>query len=263
MSYYPSMYEILPDPGTGAASGNVTFTAVPVQTSAEFTIASTNLEHFYNTTQDPNAPPGASSTNVDPTAFANRVSKLSLGFRHVLNLPDIIGVEEMLNLQTLQTVAAQVNSDALAETGVNPGYTAYLQEGNDVSNINVGFLVKSNITVVDVTQYGKEEPITNPATGSVSPLNDRPPLVLRARTSQPGSNNSVAFTVIVVHQRSLDSIDDPTAGPFVRLKRQKQAEYLANLIQSRQAADPNEKSSPSAISTPTSSMTDMWMWSEP
>jgi len=241
MSYYPSMYELLPDPSSGTVFGNVTFTAVPDKTAAEFTIANTNLEHFYNTTQDPNRPQGASSTNVDPTAFANRVAKLSLGIRNVLKLPDVIGVEEVLNLATLQTIAAQINSDALAQTGVNPGYTAYLQEGNDVSNINVGFLVKSNITVVDVTQYGKTETITNPTSGSVSLLNDRPPLVLRARAAQPGSNNSVAFTVILNHLRSLDSIDDPSSGPFVRLKRQLQAEYLANLIQSRQAADPNEK----------------------
>ncbi len=241
MSYFPSMYELLPDVGSGTVSGNVSFTAVPDKTANEFTIASTNLQHFYNTTQDSNGPPGASSTNVDPTAFANRVMKLSLGFRNVLKLPDVIGVEEMLNLATLQTVAAQLNSDAQTQTGVNPGYTAYLQEGNDISNINVGFLVKSNITVVDVTQYGKNDQITNPTTGSVSALNDRPPLVLRARAAQPGSNNSVAFTVIVNHLRSLDSIDDPSTGAFVRLKRQKQSEYLANLIQSRQAADPNEK----------------------
>ena len=57
MSYFPSMYEVLPDPGSGSASGNVTYTAVPQKTSNEFTIASTNLEHFYNTTQDPNGPP--------------------------------------------------------------------------------------------------------------------------------------------------------------------------------------------------------------
>ena len=74
----------------------------------------------------------------------------------------MIGVEEVLNRPTLQTIAAQVNADAQTEFGVDPGYTAYLQEGNDISNINVGFLVKSSITVVDVTQYGKEEPITNP-----------------------------------------------------------------------------------------------------
>jgi predicted extracellular nuclease len=241
LSFYPSMYEILPDPGSGTATGNVTYTAVPDKTADEFTIASTNLEHFYNTYQDPTRPTGASSTNVDPTAFANRVGKLSLGFSAVLKLPDVIGVEEVLDLTTLQAIASRVNSDALAQTHTDPGYTAYLQEGNDISNINVGFLVKSNITVVDVTQYGKDETIVNPTSGSVSKLNDRPPLVLRARAARPGSNNSVAFTVILNHLRSLDNIDDPTSGPFVRLKRQKQAEYLANLIQSRQAADPNER----------------------
>ncbi len=241
LSYFPSMYEILPDPGSGAASGNIGYTAVPDKTSSEFTIASANLQRFYNTTQDPEAPPNATSTNVDPAAFANRLKKLSLAFRAVLKLPDVIGVEEVLNLATLQGIANQVNADAQLQTGVNPGYTAYVQEGNDISNINVGFLVKSNITVVDVTQYGKDEPFTNPTTGSISKLNDRPPLVLRARAMQPGSNASVAFTVIVNHLRSLDNIDDPATGAFVRLKRQKQAEYLAGLIQSRQAADPNEK----------------------
>jgi hypothetical protein len=51
----------------------------------------------------------------------------------------------------------------------------------------------------------------------------------------------VPVTVIAAHLRSLDSIDDPTSGPFVRLKRKLGAEFLADLIQSRQAADPNEK----------------------
>jgi hypothetical protein len=35
-------------------------------------------------------------------------------------------------------------------------------------------------------------------------------------------------------------VDDPVDGPRVRAKREAQAEYLANLIQSRQASDPNE-----------------------
>jgi hypothetical protein len=118
-------------------------------------------------------------------------------------------------------------------------YPAFLHLCN-ISNINVGFLVKSSITVVDVTQYGKSETITNPTTGSVSLLNDRPPLVLRAKATLPNSTHTVAFTVIVNHLRSLDSIDDPASGPFVRLKRQLPAEFLANLIQARQAADPNE-----------------------
>jgi uncharacterized repeat protein (TIGR01451 family) len=41
--------------------------------------------------------------------------------------------------------------------------------------------------------------------------------------------------------RSLNGVDDPTDGPRVRAKRRAQAEFLANLIQARQVADPNER----------------------
>jgi hypothetical protein len=40
--------------------------------------------------------------------------------------------------------------------------------------------------------------------------------------------------------RSLDSIDDPVDGARVRAKREAEAEFLANLIQTRQTADPTE-----------------------
>jgi predicted extracellular nuclease len=49
------------------------------------------------------------------------------------------------------------------------------------------------------------------------------------------------FTVIVNHLRSLNGIDDAADGNRVRMKRRAQAEYLANLIQGFQAADPNAK----------------------
>src|SRR5204863_3493241 len=83
---------------------------------------------------------------------------------------------------------------------------------------------------------------------STSLLNDRPPLVLRATIARPDSLGTLSFTVIVNHLRSLSGIDDPTAGSNgwategdrVRHKRQAQAEYLANLIQARQAGDPTE-----------------------
>ena len=79
MSYFPSMYEILPDPGTGTAAGNVTFTAVPDKTPSELTIASTNLEHFYNTTQDPTAP----RAPLPPTSIRRPSPIASPSFRSV------------------------------------------------------------------------------------------------------------------------------------------------------------------------------------
>jgi predicted extracellular nuclease len=240
LSYFPSAYEILPDPASPPAiTGNLTYTAVPDKTPAEITIANANLQHFYNTMQDPNG--SGTVTVLTPVAFANRLNKASLGIRNVLKTPDIVAVEEAQDLPTLKALAAKINADALAATGVDPNYQAYLAEGNDISNINVGFLVKSTITVVDVMQYGKDSTFVSPTSGQTLLLNDRPPLVLRVRAARDGSSQTTAFTMIANHLRSLDNIDDPATGAQVRAKRQKQAEYLADLIQSRQALDPNEK----------------------
>src|SRR4030095_16841653 len=132
------------------------------------------------------------------------------------------------------------NADAIAAGDPNPNYQAYLEEGNDIGGIDVGLLVKSpRVSVVDVTQFGKATTYVEPG-GASALLNDRPPLVLRAivnSASQPPS----PVTVIVNHLRSLSGVDDPADGDRVRAKRRAQAEYLANLIQARQAGGPTER----------------------
>ena len=49
------------------------------------------------------------------------------------------------------------------------------------------------------------------------------------------------MTVIVNHLRSFLGINDPIDGPRIRAKRLAQAEFLANLVQTRQTADANER----------------------
>jgi hypothetical protein len=217
---------------------------VPTPTADEFTVVSFNMERFFDTVNDP----GIGEPVLTAAAFNRRLAKASLIIRTVQRYPDVIGVEEMENLSTLQAVANQINTDAVNLDALpNPNYTAYLSEGNDVGGIDVGFLVKqSRINVVDVTQFGLTDTFTNPDM-STSILNDRPPLVLRATCPRP-LGGVLPFTVIVNHLRSLNGVDDngpgsngfPTEGERVRFKRRAQAEYLANLIQSRQTTDPNE-----------------------
>src|SRR5262249_43936947 len=167
-------------------------------------------------------------------------NKASLAIRNILRYPDILGVEEMENLSTLQSVADKVNNDAVGAGDPNPNYVPYLVEGNDVGGIDVGFLVKSTrVSVVDVTQEGKTATYIDPNTGTPALLNDRPSLVLRA-TVTVGANPPFAITVIVNHLRSLSGVDDPADGNRVRTKRRAQAEFLANLIQTRQTNDPTE-----------------------
>ena len=252
LDYQFRTYTILPDTTlTGTNSGA---TPAPAANADEFTVASFNMERFFDTTDAP----GISDPVLTTTAFNNRLNKASLIVRNVQRYPDVIGVQEVENLSTLQAVAAKINSDAQSIDGQpDPQYTAYLVEGNDIGGIDVGFLVKqSRVSVVDVTQI--EQPgcdhvtpstcnnYTNPNDGTLDILNDRPPLVLRATVNRP-AGGTAAFTIINNHLRSLNGIDDATVqgsgtvGARVREKRRKGAEFLANYIQSRQTNDPAEK----------------------
>jgi predicted extracellular nuclease len=247
-------YTIDPDAATpplvGAQAGSV---AVPTPTADELTITSFNMERFFDTANDPNT----SDPILTAAAFNRRVAKASLIIRTVQKLPDVIGVEEMENLSTLQAVATQVNNDVVGGGGSNPNYVAYLSEGNDIGGIDVGFLVKeSRVTRYSVTQLelpGCDHltPSTcynyvDPNTGSLDIMNDRPPLVLIASIPRT-AGGLLGFTVIVNHLRSLNSVDDNTVagtgtvGARVREKRRQQAEFLANYIQGRQTANPTEK----------------------
>jgi predicted extracellular nuclease len=146
----------------------------------------------------------------------------------------------MENLQTLQSLAAQIDTDAAAAGQTAPHYQAYLYSGNDIGGINVGLLVNpARVTVSSVVQQGKDTTYTDPTNGQPAILNDRPPIVLQGSIGRPGSDIQKPITVVVNHLRSLNGIDDPTDGVRVRAKREAQAEYLANLIQSYQAASPS------------------------
>ncbi len=204
----------------------------------EFTVSTLNMERFFDTVNDPST----GDAVLTPAAFERRLKKASLLIRNVMKTPDIIGVVEMENLTTLQAVADRINSDAVLAGDPDPNYQAYLEEGNDPGGIDVGFLVKSNprVNVIDVIQFGKTATFINPNNGSPAILNDRPPLVLRAMI-QPANGDAFPVTVIVNHLRSLSGVEDPVDGNRIRTKRRAQAEYLANLIQARQLADPTER----------------------
>ncbi|WP_394001728.1 Calx-beta domain-containing protein [Luteimonas sp. WGS1318] len=211
------------------------------------TFATYNLQRFFDTVNDANSGP-----TLTAAALERRLSKASIGIRGYLHTPDILGVTEVENLSVLQTLATRINADAVAAGQPDPGYVAYLEEGFDVGGIDVGFLVRTGevaagiarIEVAAVTQQGAEAVLQNP-NGSTSVLNDRPPLVLDG-VAHFVDGRTFPLTAIVVHQRSLSGVNDDgpgsngwaTAGQRVRDKRQKQADFLATLIQDMQQADP-------------------------
>lgn len=217
-------YTILPDAGSPPVVTNNRRTALPAPdaTPDELTIASLNLERFFDTNNDP----AIAEPVLTPAAFETRLAKASKLIREVLRLPDVIGVQEVENLTTLQRLADRVNADS-GDDWLR--YVAYAEEGNDPGGIDVGFLVKSSrVAVIDVKQVGKDATYVSPISGQPELLNDRPPLVMHAWCG------NVPFTAIVNHLRSLTSIDDPVEGVRVRAKRKAQAEYLARLIDSNE-----------------------------
>jgi hypothetical protein len=230
-------YTILPDPVTPP-----TIVAQPERAGArapdpdEFTVASLNLQRFFDTLDDPMV----SDPVLTPVAFQNRLTKASLYLRVRVHAPDVIAVQEVENLATLQALAATLNRDLRESGAPEARYEAYLEEGNDPGGIDVGVLVKrSRVDVMRITQEGRSDTFRNPVTGQPEILNDRPPLVLTTRVFSPvGPDPKV--TVIANHLRSLANIESPAAGPRVRAKRAAQAEFLAALVNRRLRDNPAE-----------------------
>jgi uncharacterized protein len=228
--------EIVMDKATRpTVSGGMSPVPVPAQAANEFTVASFNMERFYNDISDADNP-GSSVVVVTTAAYQRRLAKASLAIRNMLNFPDVIGAQEIENLNVLTDLANKVNADAVGAGQTDPVYLPYLFLATDGTAINTGMLVKSTrVTTVKAEQFGLTTTFTN-SVGSQAVLNDRTPLVLHLGIKRGTGQPDYPVTVISVHQRSLINVDDITStGATVRLKREGQAEYLASLIQSYQA----------------------------
>ena len=198
-------------------------------------MGSYNIERFFDTVDDPLV----GEPVLTSAAFANRLNKASLAIRNVMRTPDIVGVEEVENLATLAALAAKINADAVAAGQPDPVYVAYLEEGNDVGGHRRRFPGQDGARRRHRRDAGRQgRDVHRPEHGDPALLNDRPPLVLRAtgagrpRLAVPGHGHRQPPALA-------ERGGDPDAR--VRAKRAAQAEFLANLIQARQAADPTER----------------------
>jgi uncharacterized repeat protein (TIGR01451 family) len=137
---------------------------------------------------------------------------------------------------------------------LGPQYDAYLVEGSAVTGLDLGFLVKRDdlsggaprVAVVAVSQQNAGELFVN-SDSSTQLLWEHPPLVLEATVNRAGV--AWPIVVIVAHPRTDQNVDSiqpgasgwPREGDRVRAIRRRQAESLANLIQTRQTADAAER----------------------
>ena len=164
----------------------------------ELRIASFNVENYF--------PVGGAldGGNVSQEEFDEKTARLTDAINDRLERPDVVAVQEVYDLATLQHLATSLG-----------GYTAYLEEGNDARGIDVGFLVKDTVQVQKVIQYGKTATAPEGIDCSDVPggLFDRPPLAAEIMAKGFGE-----FTVFSDHFSSKAAPDECRAAQasFVR-----------------------------------------------
>ncbi len=191
LDYAFRTYTIVPDANTKPeVAGLVSAQPAPKAAANEFSVASFNMQRM-----------------VGSGVTQPRLDKAALAIKTILNTPDILAVQEVGDLKILEALASRL------------GYTAYLEEGNDVGGIDVGFLVnEARVKVLNVVQQAKDTTYTDPNTGRPATLFDRPPLFLEASVG--------GYPVTVVANHLLSLLDQ--ADLRVRAKKQAQAQWLAN-----------------------------------
>lgn len=223
LAYSWGAYEIWAAAGSYRISGTPAATPAPRPGRSELTVATQNVERLYDTVDDP-------STKDDVPTVAEldtKLAKLSRWIREVLGAPVVVALQEVENLGVLENLADQIHADG------GPRYVPELLEGNDISGIDVGFLVKETFAVDSLEQLGAGDRFEYDGTDYT--VWDRPPLLLRGRFT--GNGAPYSLSLLNVHLRSRNGIEGSNGG-FVREKRHQQALSLAHMIEQLQTAEP-------------------------
>ncbi|MBK7044109.1 MAG: lamin tail domain-containing protein [Rhodanobacteraceae bacterium] len=171
--------------------------------------------------------------------YSEKLRKVSSYVLNVLKAPDVLGLQEVDELTTLQALAAQIAADG------GPPYQSFLVEGNDPGGIDVGFMIRTDrVSGASVEQFYQTknwyDPLVtcNPPTTDPYPcenLHDRPPLLLRATFN--GTNGPYPFAVINNHTKAIGNVDETgAAAERDRSKRFQQAKDVATLAQQFQTS---------------------------
>jgi len=210
---------------------------LPVATPGQIRIASFNLENVF--------PAGGALDGhiVTQAEFETKRGRAADAIGRLLHAPDIIGVMEIGDNQHLGQSGATTSLGTLQSVAIRLGelghgtYTAYALEGNDNRGIDVGFLVKSTVTVLS----GADQRGGLTAAGSCSDVSgrlfDRPPLFIEVDLGAAGGP-----TWLAANHFSSKSAPDTC--------RVAQATWLRNEVDELETAGLSQRST-----TPTSTTT--------
>ena len=226
--------------------------SVAPATAGEFTIASFNLENFFDPIDTPGkADPCDRDITGKPCAerltaadYALKLTKAGQAIRDVLGAPTLVAVQEVENLQVLSALAT---SPELAPFG----YGVVLLDGLDPRGINVGLLYRRDrITVTDSVQRnacttadlgfgGGEARCSTRGDGVLDGylVATRPPLVVSLTVRDESGGIAQPLTLIINHWKSKGGTD-PAGQEFVS-RRVAEAQLVAGIVNDLLAADPN------------------------
>jgi endonuclease/exonuclease/phosphatase family metal-dependent hydrolase len=180
--------------------------ATPTANAESLRILSQNMNRLFDNIDD-----GNHEKILSRGRFQQRVKNAARKFGDDYRLPHIIALQEVENRHVLQQIAAEIRQR------YHTGYALVLIPGQDISGINLAFLVRLDVQIKNIEQLFGDAKFK--LTGN--PLFSRPPLYLEACTINH------CISLLNVHLRSMRGIDSDRDGSRVTRKRRRQAETIA------------------------------------
>ncbi|MGB5330466.1 MAG: hypothetical protein WBO58_19815 [Gammaproteobacteria bacterium] len=178
----------------------------PAVTAEPLRILSQNMNRLFDDIDD-----GNNEKILSRGRFQQRVKSAAGKFGDDFRLPHIIALQEVENLNVLRQIAAEISWRYSAD------YRPVLLPGQDVSGINLAFLIRHEVEIKKVEQLFRNAAFN--LTGN--PLFSRPPLYLEACIIEK------CISLLNVHLRSMRGINSDRDGKRVTGKRLRQAETIA------------------------------------
>jgi uncharacterized protein len=193
-------------------------TSQPLYAAETLSLVSQNMNRFFDDKDD-----GQHEKIVKPKTYLKRVKQLTERIITSFAQPDILALQEVENLDILQDVVKRLKKNGL-------DYEAVLMEGNDISGIDVGFLVKKHYRVTQQSQLFRRLRFTD----SDNYLFSRPPLLIEVCKND-------CTTIVNIHLRSMRGLRGKKDRYRVVNKRKLQAETLAQWVNQFQNLHPQHR----------------------
>jgi len=178
----------------------------PVASAESLRVLSQNMDRLFDNIDD-----GNNEEKLSGNRFRQRVKNAAKKFGSHFDLPHIIALQEVENLNVLQQIATEIWNRYQAK------YRLILIPGQDDSGINLAYLVRFGVEIKKVDQLFANKIFK--MTGK--PLFTRPPLYLKA------CHIENCISMLNVHLRSMRGINSSRDGERVARKRLRQAETIA------------------------------------